>query len=614
VILMIKWYNKILEKIKQNQFDCLFIKDKAGLMNSEDLKHQIKELYPVIYNFYNEIDLRMFLKKTAKPVLILINKELYFPSDLENKYYIMEIDYNDVFPELDKTALNWLNISEFQELFYLYKMNEVCYQKLNYQETLSFVLKNLYDIDIPINNKEQLVSLLIKYYFVNNRLKGALKEYIKDFLSKWDMEFNSFLNRDNYYDWLNQEWRIFFRDKKCSIDFNDRTIKYLLNDCFDQGLMKQIDLMREEFDKEFIIKEASNNYWYNIGLKNLDKISLMDDFRSKYRILDNLLNRDLNIREWGTAARYWAKLVYLKQKNDLDKTLYDIRDRLDRKFLEFINTGYDNLAYDQRFHYAPLNNRILAYVMERKANKFAIICFDCLSFKEWPIIKEYLINRISISFKEDFSIAIIPTVTLYSRRAIFSGVFPLEINEYGDEGKLFKNYLEKNLGINREEILFKRSSSPEKLDFLGYRAVGLIYNFVDDLVHTAQNHQMLFDNIENNLHNNELDKVIKSLLSDGFTVFFTSDHGNIFAEGNGYNPERQLVEDKASRVLLYTTDNLARNENFDNNIVLNFPNILGDNYVVTMTDRRKFGNKEPGFTHGGINIEEVIVPFIEVIG
>lgn len=30
-------------------------------------------------------------------------------------------------------------------------------------------------------------------------------------------------------------------------------------------------------------------------------------------------------------------------------------------------------------------------------------------------------------------------------------------------------------------------------------------------------------------------------------------------------------------------------------------------------DRKKFGNREAGFTHGGINIEEVIVPFVEVI-
>ena len=47
-----------------------------------------------------------------------------------------------------------------------------------------------------------------------------------------------------------------------------------------------------------------------------------------------------------------------------------------------------------------------------------------------------------------------------------------------------------------------------------------------------------------------MDKVIENLLNDGFKVFFTSDHGYVFAEGNGYNPNRQLIEDRAARALL----------------------------------------------------------------
>jgi hypothetical protein len=611
--MIVKWYRKILDKISQNQYECLFIKDEAGLLNSEDLKSQVREFYPVIYEYSSEIELRMFLRKTGGPVLVTMNGEMYFPSDLANKYPVIEINFNDVFPDLDETALDWLSVTEIQELFHIYEMSDNRYKKLSFQETLGFVLKNLYEIDIPINRKEQIISFLIKYYFVNDKLSGALKKFIEEHSRKWKMDLSLLLTRERFYTWLNQEWRIFFQEKECSIDFDDRTIKYLLNDCFDQGLMKPIDLMIEKIDKDFVVKEARDNYWYNVGLKNLEKVSLLDDFENRYRMLVDLLEKDLSIREWGTIARSWPKLVYLKHKNGLDKNLDELRDRLDKKFLEFIRRDYDNLAYDQRFHYAPLNSRILAHLVERKVDRFAIICFDCLSFKEWPVMKEYLSNRLSISFKEDFTIAIIPTVTSYSRKAIFSGKSPLEINNGGKEEKLFKDYLENNLGISREEILFEKSNSPERINFLGYRAIGLIYNFVDDLVHSSQNHQMLFNNIENNLSNNELDKVIENLLNDGFKLFFTSDHGNVFAEGNGYNPKRQLVEDRASRALLYTTENLARNESFKNQVILKFPNITGNNYINTMSDRRKFGNREPGFTHGGISIEEVIIPFVEVI-
>src|SRR5690554_5846979 len=172
---MIKWYNKILDKIRQNQYEYLFIKDEAGLMNSEDLRSQIKEFYPVIYEYSGEIDLRMFIRKTVGPVLVIIKEEMYFPSDLASKYPIIEIDFSDVFPDLDETALDWLSVTEIQELFHIDQLSDKRYKKLDYQDTLGFVLKNLYEIDIPINRKEQIISFLIKYYFVNSELSGALQ-------------------------------------------------------------------------------------------------------------------------------------------------------------------------------------------------------------------------------------------------------------------------------------------------------------------------------------------------------------------------------------------------------------------------------------------------------
>lgn len=611
---MEKWYSRIVEKIKHNQYSRLFVRDKSGLMNSIELRDSINGIYPVIHNYNSEIELRLFLRETDEPVLIITNNDLSLPTDFERKYKIINIDLKDVFPNLDERALDWLNINEIQELFYIYQKSNLTYKSLNYQETLRFVLKNLYELDFAPNRKEQIISFLIKYYFVNEALSGALQKYIEEYATGWKIDLSFFLNKKSFYNWLNKEWRRFFKERKSGINFNDRAIRYLLNDCFDQGFMEPIDLLREEVDKDFVVKEVGSNLWFNIGLKNAERITLLDDFDNSFRKLEELLDKDLNVRDWGTVAKTWSKLLYLKYKNNLDKNLEDISLKMDDKFVDFILKEYDNLAYDQRFYYAPLNNRILHYLVDMKIERFAIICFDCLSYKEWPIIKEYLSNKLTISFKEDFSIAVIPTTTSYSRKAIFSGQFPIELNNGGDEETFFKDFLKKNSGIDKEEVLYERSKNPRTVNFLGYTTVGLIYNFIDDLVHSSQNYQMLFNNIKTILYHNELDKVIENLLNDGFKVFFTSDHGYVFAEGNGYNPNRQLIEDRAARALLYINERLARNESFENQLILNFPNVIGDRYIVTMSDRRKFGSRESGFTHGGINIEEVIIPFIEVIG
>ncbi|MEJ6949401.1 BREX-3 system phosphatase PglZ [Natronospora cellulosivora (SeqCode)] len=610
---MDKWYQAILNKIKKYDSDLLLVEDKKSILKSSDLNEEIKKLYPVIIDYTNELQLRARLRKTSGRKLIIIKGENYFPTDLANENPIVKISYQDIFPNLDSEVLNCFSISEIQELFYIYNSNTAHFNILSYVETFTYITRNLYDVDFPFSRQEQLIAFLIKYYFTNKSINPTILKYLTDHTPNYRIEAKNLSNKESFYLYLNQEWRDFINKDNSMINFNDQSIKYLLNDCFDQGLMKAIDLLEEEVDTEYLISEAKANYWINIGISNMDKFNVLNSVQSDTAILKDLLEKDLTVRDWGNIAKIWSKLVYLNSLENLNISIHEIRERLDNRFYQYIEDNYDLLAYHHSFYNAPLNNRIISHISEDNAKKIALICFDGMSFKEWPAIKEYLYDKLSISFKEEFSIAMIPTVTKYSRRAIFSGKLPIEDDGIGTEEKAFINAISRKFSIMEEEVFFERVNNPLSRDFLGYKAVGLIYNFVDDLSHSAQNQKMLIDNINDNLNNFDLDKVISSLLKDGFKIFFASDHGNVFAKGNKYNPRKSLVEERASRAVLYDTENLARNEEFENKLILRFPNILGDNYIVTMKDRRKFGNREAGFTHGGINIEEVIIPFIEVI-
>ncbi len=613
IILNKKWYKKILNKVTEIDTNVLLVEDKAGLLDSQDLRDAISDLYAKIIIYTNEVKLRIALRQNNDKILVILRENRYFSTDIAKKNPIIQVGYQDVFPLLDESALDWLNLNEIQELFYLYQRNIDQYDKLTHKESFNFIIKNLYDLDPIVTRQEQLVAFLIKYYFISNKLTGAVLNHLKDYKTKCEFDFNNITEKKGFYKWLNREWREFINKKSSIIDFNDLSIRYLLNDCFDQGLMKPIDVMKEKVDTDFVIKEAKENYWINVGISNLDKVDIINGFESEKSRLKDLLNRELKTRDWGSVVKGWSKLAYLNNLSDMDTSLEDIQEKMDYKFYKYIDEYYDNLAYDQRFYYAPLNNRILSHISDKKVDKLALICFDGMSFKEWPVIKEYLQDKLSISFSEEFSISMIPTVTKLSRRAIFSGKPPVEDDGVGNEERAFKRAISKKTTINEEEIFFKRENNPEYNEFLGYKAVGLIYNFVDDLSHAAQNQKMLLNNITDNLNNFELDKIIGNLLQDGFKIYFSSDHGNLYAKGNKYNPRKSLVEERAARAVVYETENLANNEEFNDKIVLKFPNIIGENYIVTMTNRKKFSNREAGFTHGGINIEEVFIPFIEVI-
>lgn len=607
-----KWYEEIIDKVKNVDENIIFVIDKADLFSFQEFEAAISKYFSNIIFYESELKLRKSLKEINDKALIIIKENQRLAHDFEKKYHLIEVNYKDICPNLNSNALQWLNNYELQELYLSYKKNIKSYEFLNFKESINFILKELYNTDSYLLSKESMISFLIKYYFLNDHLKSSIYDYLEDKLINLNLKIEKLNNKEKFYKWLNKKWREFIFSGNSEIDFNHLKLRYLLMDCFDQGLLKQIDVIEEKIDIDTLISKGAENYWINAGLKNYKKIDLLKSINNDREYLKELLNRKLGVKDWGRVARIWSDLIYRKAENNLSVDFNDLLEIMDQKFYEFIELNYNNLVYDHRFQYAPLNNRILPRVLDN-TNKIAIICIDGMSFKEWPILEKYLVDKLNITFKTSFTISTIPSVTKFARRAIFSGKLPFEDDFKGNEEKLFTEYLVDNTDINKEEIYFQRENNPENKNFIGYQAVGLIYNFVDNLAHSAQSQTMLINNIKENLNTNNLDNVIKELLINKFNIYFTSDHGNIFAEGNNFNPQKSLIDEKASRALIYDNYNLAKNEEFEDKKIFKFPNILGDKYVVTMLNRKKFGGRDAGFTHGGINIEELIIPFAEVI-
>ena len=176
----------------------------------------------------------------------------------------------------------------------------------------------------------------------------------------------------------------------------------------------------------------------------------------------------------------------------------------------------------------------------------------------------------------------------------------------------FKKYLIENKGLKSEEIMFERTSKISQKNFLGYQAVGIIYTFIDELAHSAMSKNMMLLNIEEYLKSSPLIKVIDELLDNNFEIYICSDHGNINCLGNGVNLSKWLVNSKSTRAAIYLEKSLAESIKFSGKKIYNFPQII-KGYILTDNTRKKFGGKDEGITHGGVTVEEVVVPFIKVI-
>jgi len=339
--------------------------------------------------------------------------------------------------------------------------------------------------------------------------------------------------------------------------------------------------------------------------------------------LVNLLKEPLtDYNAWGTISQTFGELKYLVDGNDLNIDIEEIRIEIGNKFKDYVLKYYEDLIYSSK---SPIHSNLLNIVFKNPDEKNALICFDCMGFEEWYVIKDYLEKRVNLVFDEKYSFSMLPSETSYSGNALFGGLTPKKIKELGfinnihwkNEESLFK-YSLKEMDFDSNLIYFKRCGDPKNIDvdlnsLNDYNAIGIVFSFVDRFTHSSlMNKSRLIQDINIYLKNSNLDDFIKSLLKQGFRVFFTSDHGSIFCKGNGVNVKEDLVNSKAKRYLIVDKKELLEEYRTDNSEIIQFRHLIGDSFLLLLFGNDMFARKnDEGLTHGGISIEEMVVPFIE---
>lgn len=324
---------------------------------------------------------------------------------------------------------------------------------------------------------------------------------------------------------------------------------------------------------------------------------------------------EIGYNTWGYISGLFGELNYLIDSGSVEIDLTDLKLSIQQKFKDFVLNQYQNMVFDNE---TPLNSNILHFIFEKTPT--ALICFDCMGFEEWNVLKDYL--KDNMQFNEKFSFSMLPSDTGFSRTALFSGKLPLQLNGLSPtdrkEEKLFKGSLNKNFKIEESDIYFKRCVSPDEIPenyaFEDFKAVGIIFSFIDEFVHGKNmNKSLVIALMEKYLVQTKLDNLIKSLLDKGFSVYLSSDHGNVFATGNGKRPPKNLFNSRSRRYLKSEYKNIIEEYLTEDSFSLQLKDMLDDDYLLLLNGDSMFNsNGHSGLTHGGSSIEEVVIPFIEV--
>lgn len=309
--------------------------------------------------------------------------------------------------------------------------------------------------------------------------------------------------------------------------------------------------------------------------------------------------------------------------------------RLAPLFAAWLPSGYPQLASRR----VPVPHHLchIPHVLAQRTasgQRVALIVLDGMSLAAWRTIwSVWTARHPTWRAGETLMLAQIPTITAISRQALLAGkpprTFPDSLTNNQQESAHWRRFWEAhNLPANA--VAYESISAtlarpqPTALDSLHTRALAVVLPDIDSLVHGATEGlaglyaglRVWLDDTHAGIGSLWLETLIQTLLDHGYRVAITSDHGHVEAVGIGQPQEGVTVITRSKRARLYASERAARNvqSTFSNTTLWYDDGILPDACWVLMANGGEaFAPRgQRVVSHGGITLDETIVPFIEI--
>jgi len=341
----------------------------------------------------------------------------------------------------------------------------------------------------------------------------------------------------------------------------------------------------------------------------------------------------------------------------LHQMLFDQKREANAAFGRFIEHSYRDWIESDSDHRPVLSTDVVRHallpLLESDASVFFFV-IDCLRLDQWLGMESLLQEDFFIS--KEYYYAVLPTATPYARNAIFSGLFPIDIEKRfpdlwseGEDDENSRNLHEPDFLIDqlqRRRVVVKpepkyikildpdfgRQTERNIVNFTKNKLTAIVVNFVDMLAHSRSDLDILKEIAPN-------EAAYRSLTMSWFAhswllgmfralarqprvkILLTTDHGSIRA----LRGAKVIADREASTNLRYK---FGRNLKVDEKQAIfvkdpkdyklprrlsttNYIIAKEDYYFVYPTDYHRYLNQyRDTFQHGGISMEEVILPIV----
>ena len=381
------------------------------------------------------------------------------------------------------------------------------------------------------------------------------------------------------------------------------------------------------------------------------------DYRAEFGRISQMVDSASTFSQW---ANIYRKLVGweidLAQSSDesIREVLQYQKTEANQAFCRFVCRNYQSWINSRDedtpvMSHTLMRSKILPVVDSN--SKTTLLLIDNFRYDQWRTISPMLHSYYNVVADENYC-SILPTATQYARNAVFAGLMPLAIdklmpnkwlndNEEGGKNMYEEDFLRRQLQQCGKDyrLSFDKLVRPEAGRKLidNIRRVYdadfsvIVYNFLDILSHARTETEIIRQLTEDDasfrsltrswFEHSELFVLLKMLAERGHTVIITSDHGTVRVN----NPIRVQGDRETSSNLRYKTGrNLAYNHkevyeitkpeqvqlpssNLSSSYIFAYNH---DFFVYNNDANRHIRYYRDTFQHGGISLEEMMVPFI----
>ena len=416
---------------------------------------------------------------------------------------------------------------------------------------------------------------------------------------------------------------------------------------------------------DYLIKPVNPNQILLCLKKNLDHKKLQSDkaslsYQQQFRNLSQEINERPDFNKWMDIYRrlvFWELELEKSDDGGIRDVLNYQWNEANAVFSAFIERNYQDWLQSGNREKPVLSHTLLKEKIFPQLNedsKMFFILIDNLRYDQWKTIQPFIEDLYHVE-KDELYYGILPTTTQFARNALFAGLLPTEIEKKypklwlddDDEGtknqfeeELLSEYLKrygKNVRMKYHKILNLNAGKRllENLPNLLHNQLNVIvYNFVDMLSHARTEMEVIRELAQDEkayrsitaswFEHSPLFEILRFLASKKIPVCISTDHGSIKVD----NPVRILGDKNTNTNLRFK---YGKNLQYNNKEVFEIKNTasvylprvnLSTSYVfcrsrdffVYPNNYNHFANfYRNTFQHGGVSLEEILIPFVSLI-